>query len=101
MIDFDYSYELAPTAILAMDGNYYLVALWNRPHPGHTSEAIIEAARSAFGVDEKAIPEWHRFPLTWVVRDKQEREKRALDERAEDLAIANEPPLSAPGIRAY
>ncbi|KAE9385726.1 hypothetical protein BT96DRAFT_568622 [Gymnopus androsaceus JB14] len=33
--------------------------------------------------------------FTWVIRDKEEREKHALDERVEDLAIANEPPLDA------
>ncbi|KAF9041148.1 hypothetical protein BDP27DRAFT_1374399 [Rhodocollybia butyracea] len=77
-----FSYELSPSAVFGMDGNYYLVAEWNEPHPGHTSEAIIEAARKAVGVDKdvtlEATLQWYRFPLTWLVQEEREKEKLAL-----------------------
>jgi hypothetical protein len=74
---FNYSYELSPSAIYAEDDNFYLVAKWNDPHPGHTEKAIIEAARKALGVDKditlESTLQWYRFPLTWVVREEEER----------------------------
>ncbi|KAF9071167.1 hypothetical protein BDP27DRAFT_1401541 [Rhodocollybia butyracea] len=90
----NYSYELLPSAVHGMDGKFNLVAEWNKPHSGHTSEAIIEAARKAMGVDKDATLEatlqWHRFPLTWLAQEEDEKEKLAL-KGVENIHSSNQP----------
>ncbi|KAF9071169.1 hypothetical protein BDP27DRAFT_1419212 [Rhodocollybia butyracea] len=90
-----FGYELLPSAVHGMDGKFYLVAEWNKPHPGHTSEAIIEAARKAMGVDKdvtlEATLQWHRFPLTWLAQEEDEKEKLAL-KAVENIHLSNQPP---------
>ncbi|KAF9071172.1 hypothetical protein BDP27DRAFT_1322462 [Rhodocollybia butyracea] len=90
-----FSYELGPSVVGGVDGNYYLVAEWNKPHPGFTSEAIIEAARKAMGVDKnvtlEATLQWHRFPLTWLAQEEDEKEKLAI-KGMQNVHLSNQPP---------
>lgn len=39
--------------------------------------------------DEEAEPQWYRFPLTWVVRDEMERKRALLNEKVNNLEIAD------------
>lgn len=74
------SWDLAPRAKYGLDGNYYLVAEWNKPHPMFSSQEVVEAARKAMGVDKDPTLEsslqWYRFPLSWLAKEERERDKR-------------------------
>ncbi|KAE9405357.1 hypothetical protein BT96DRAFT_336234 [Gymnopus androsaceus JB14] len=74
-----FSYSLAPCVDLGEDMNYYVIALWNLPHPGHKADDIIDAARKALDVDSDPDLEstfmWYRFPLAWLRKEERERER--------------------------
>lgn len=85
---------LAPTCSLAhaplpypgADGNFYLVAMFNRPDADHltrvrdvVADPLIESARVSMGVDQDESLEdtlqWYRWPLHWLHAEQRERER--------------------------
>jgi hypothetical protein len=76
------------------DGNFYLIAMFNKPNAGHATRArsvddpLIESARVAMGVKLDPSLEntlmWYRWPLHWLHAEVRARE-RDLD-RLEELA---------------
>ena len=63
-----------PGAVLAGDGNYYLVAMYNDDYTEHQKRVadpedhLIVAAQMAFVITPDLEPTfmWYRFPLGWV-----------------------------------
>ncbi|KAJ7726437.1 hypothetical protein DFH07DRAFT_1000843 [Mycena maculata] len=70
---------------LALDGNFYLIAIFNRPDANHLArvrdlveDPLIKSARVAMGVDrdesvEKTL-QWVRWPLNWFHAEVRQRE---------------------------
>ncbi|KAJ7260894.1 hypothetical protein B0H12DRAFT_1181775 [Mycena haematopus] len=101
-------FGLCPLPYSGLDGNFYLIAMFNYPDANHIArvrnlaqDPLIQAARVSMGVDqdeslEKTL-QWYRWPLNWV-RAEQQREMREMnsddsesegsDESEEDSARA-------------
>ncbi|KAF8176898.1 hypothetical protein K438DRAFT_2022440 [Mycena galopus ATCC 62051] len=95
----------APLPYPGADGNFYLIAMFNKPNAGHPTRAcnvdnsVIESARVAMGVNLDLSLEntlmWYRWPLHWLHAEVRAREQD-LD-RLEELAREqNESRDSAP-----
>ncbi|KAJ7103999.1 hypothetical protein B0H15DRAFT_808018, partial [Mycena belliarum] len=83
------SFSFQPIPVLERDGNYYLIALFNRAGAKHltrvldvASDNVIHAARIAMGVDQNPSIEktlqWFRYPLDWVRSETTDEELRRL-----------------------
>ena len=68
-----------------MDGNYYLIAMFNDKIADHVNrvrdvagDPLIQSARISMGVDQdpslEATLQWFRWPLNWVAAEKTEGE---------------------------
>ncbi|KAJ7499450.1 hypothetical protein FB451DRAFT_1385150 [Mycena latifolia] len=84
----EFPYGLEPTPMLAGDGNYYLIAMFNRRDPecDHlqqildvAGDRLIQSARVSMGVDQDPLLEetlqWFRFPLNWVEAEAHQKEE--------------------------
>ncbi|KAJ7869216.1 hypothetical protein B0H14DRAFT_3440916 [Mycena olivaceomarginata] len=90
----EFSLAPAPLPYPGADGNFYLIAMFNKPNPYHPTRAysvdnhVIESARVAMGVNLDPSLEntlmWYRWPLHWLHAEVRAR-KRDLD-RLEELA---------------
>ncbi|KAJ7094919.1 hypothetical protein C8R44DRAFT_595278, partial [Mycena epipterygia] len=72
----DFGYSLAPLPYPGADGNFYLIAMFNKPDTDHFArvrnlkeDPLIESARVSMAVDkdpslEKTL-QWYRWPLHW------------------------------------
>ncbi|KAJ7087321.1 hypothetical protein B0H15DRAFT_909236 [Mycena belliarum] len=89
--DGDFPYELEPMPMYA-GGNYYLIVMFNKRSANHIrrirerdTDPLIQAARVAMGVDNdpslEATLQWFRFPLRWVLMEKNMKKIREMDER--------------------
>ncbi|KAJ7486345.1 hypothetical protein B0H11DRAFT_2015783 [Mycena galericulata] len=75
----------APLPCPGADGNFYLVAMFNRPDANHltrvrdVADPLIESARVSMGVDQdKSLEDtlqWYRWPLHWLHAEQRERER--------------------------
>ncbi|KAJ7920203.1 hypothetical protein B0H13DRAFT_1987378 [Mycena leptocephala] len=76
----------APLPYPGADGNFYLVAMFNRPDADHftrvrnvAEDPLIESARVSMGVDQdKALEDslqWYRWPLHWLHAEQRELER--------------------------
>ncbi|KAF8146911.1 hypothetical protein K438DRAFT_2028016 [Mycena galopus ATCC 62051] len=76
----------APLPYPGVDGNFYLVAMFNRPQVDHITrvrnlveDPLIQSARVSMGVDQdKSLEDtlqWYRWPLHWLDAEQRERER--------------------------
>ncbi|KAJ7628594.1 hypothetical protein FB45DRAFT_41185 [Roridomyces roridus] len=87
-------YAAPPTVYYGPDGNFYLIAMFNRPCSEHFKHAdkldnpVIESARVAMGVDFDRKLEftlmWHRWPLNWLHKEVAAYRRQLLVEAALD-----------------
>ncbi|KAJ7096541.1 hypothetical protein B0H15DRAFT_825619 [Mycena belliarum] len=92
------SFSFQPIPVLEWNGNYYLIALFNRAGAKHltrvldvASDNVINAARIAMGVDqdpsiEKTL-QWFRYPLDWVRSETTNEELRRLFQLDRELLL--------------
>lgn len=85
---------LAPLPFLGMDGNYYLIAMFNESVADHhnrvcnmAEDPLIESARVCMGVDKdpslEATLQWFRWPLDWLgIEERQKDWARPAEEDA-------------------
>ncbi|KAJ7810747.1 hypothetical protein B0H14DRAFT_2862019 [Mycena olivaceomarginata] len=81
----EFSLAPAPLPYPGADGNFYLIAMFNKPNPYHPTRAysvdnhVIESARVAMGVNLDPSLEntlmWYRWPLHWVHAEVRARER--------------------------
>ncbi|KAJ7243232.1 hypothetical protein C8J57DRAFT_1366226 [Mycena rebaudengoi] len=96
-------FGLAPIPYPALDGNFYLIAMFNKPNANHLTrvrdlaeDPLIKSARVAMGVDQDESVEktlqWVRWPLNWLHAEVCQREGESdgseseVDSEAEDNA---------------
>jgi hypothetical protein len=97
------SFGLAPIPYPALDGNFYLIAMFNKPNANHLTrvrdlaeDPLIKSARVAMGVDrdesvEKTL-QWVRWPLNWLHAEARQLESESdgseseVDSEVEDDA---------------
>ncbi|KAJ7100339.1 hypothetical protein C8R44DRAFT_888184 [Mycena epipterygia] len=78
-------FGLAPIPYPALDGNFYLIAMFNKPNANHLTrvrdlaeDPLIKSARVAMGVDQDESVEktlqWVRWPLNWLHAEVRQRD---------------------------
>ncbi|KAJ7510414.1 hypothetical protein B0H11DRAFT_2216213 [Mycena galericulata] len=83
----DFAFSLEPMPWIGGDGNYYLIAMFNKRETDHlqrvldvAEDPLLQSARVSVGVDQDPSLEetlqWFRFPLYWV-EDEERIRKRA------------------------
>ncbi|KAJ7499449.1 hypothetical protein FB451DRAFT_1385149 [Mycena latifolia] len=98
----EFSFGLVPIPVLAVDGNYYLVAMFNRPDCDHLNrvldvagDPLIQSARVSMGVDQDPSLEetlqWFQFPLNWLGEEEHHREMERLTKLEHDFTRSAEP----------
>ncbi|KAJ7100349.1 hypothetical protein C8R44DRAFT_809712 [Mycena epipterygia] len=81
-------FGLAPIPYPALDGNFYLIAMFNKPNANHLTrvrdlveDPLIKSARVAMGVDQDESVEktlqWVRWPLNWLHAEVRQRESES------------------------
>ncbi|KAJ7230580.1 hypothetical protein GGX14DRAFT_343673, partial [Mycena pura] len=80
-----FGFNLRPIPYLGLDGNFYLIVMFNEPDANHIArvgnlaqDPLIECARRSMGVDqdkslEKTL-QWFRWPLDWLQAEVRQRE---------------------------
>ena len=74
LIDTNNRYNFRPQVYFAMDGNNYLVVMFNTRNTDHQKrmadpdDDLIKAAMGTFSITPDLEPSfmWYRFPLNWV-----------------------------------
>ncbi|KIY73988.1 hypothetical protein CYLTODRAFT_416635 [Cylindrobasidium torrendii FP15055 ss-10] len=102
----DFSYALHPRPYLSSDGNWYLVAMFNRRSADHIkriqnleNDELVQSARVSFGIDKDTSGElektlqWFIYPVNWTVAERKYKERRAAllerERQEEQAAPAN------------
>ncbi|KAJ6603791.1 hypothetical protein B0H10DRAFT_1923033 [Mycena sp. CBHHK59/15] len=98
----------APIPFPGADGNFYLIAMFNRPHADHftrvrnvAGDPLIQAARVSMGVDQdkslEGTLQWYRWPLHWLHAEERQRQRAGLTQlqsELEDSAPTSPPQVS-------
>lgn len=85
------SFGLAPLAYPGADGNFYLIAMFNKPNADHlkrvldmAEDPLIQSARVSMGVDQdpslETTLQWFRWPLYWLQAEERQRERARLEQ---------------------
>jgi hypothetical protein len=93
------SYKLSPWAAPGIDGNFYLIAMFNKRHTDYLNrvsklaeDPLIQSARVSMGVDKdqslEATLQWYGWPLDWLEAEERQKEKARRAE--EDARWAEE-----------
>ncbi|KIY73987.1 hypothetical protein CYLTODRAFT_485117 [Cylindrobasidium torrendii FP15055 ss-10] len=99
----DFAWGLHPRPYLSTDGNWYLVAMFNRRLADHITrmqnlenDELVQSARVSFGIDKDTTGElektlqWFIYPVNWTVAERKYKERRAAlleRERQEEQAV--------------
>ncbi|KAJ7084188.1 hypothetical protein C8R44DRAFT_862294 [Mycena epipterygia] len=85
----DFDFGLAPLAYPGADGNFYLIAMFNKPNADHlkrvldmAEDPLIQSARVSMGVDQDPSVEtqWFLWSLYWLQAEEPQRERARLEQ---------------------
>ncbi|KAJ6607053.1 hypothetical protein B0H10DRAFT_2228258 [Mycena sp. CBHHK59/15] len=100
----------APIPFPGADGNFYLIAMFNRPHADHftrvrnvAGDPLIQAARVSMGVDQdkslEGTLQWYRWPLHWLHAEERQRQRAGLTQLQSELE--DSAPTSPPQVSVH